>query len=377
MWLMLLFACEQEYNVVGKVDVNPGEVTACPFTRVEGTPFYAYDCNPVFPPVGDDGAPVREGWYDNLRTVAFHVTEVADHPIYQAWYVGERDRGYGLGYAVSADGTNWTTHASNPQLESLGPATWDGEKLSGAQVVWDGDRYVMLYQGLNSSRDTWGLGVATSPDGRAWQRTTTDPVIDFTSSSLGVRWCWPLGLASVSAGLTGYIGGSPYEPLADLADQTCAAYPINAFDVNNWVPNTSVVAFDVGAPGAWDDQGISSMAIAELEGTRYLFYSAFGRWRCHPSGFTSDDHAACDPTDDYRAADGTYFGYAVEEGGVWVRKGQVPLHVDADGRVVSVGARTVGARIHLWLNDRYGDANAIGYFLFDPTAAAEEDGGAP
>lgn len=376
MWLLAFMACEQEYVLSGAVDVNPAAVTECPFSRVENTSFYAYDCNPVFPPVDEAGTPVTESWYGNLRTVAFHVTHVADHPFYQAWYVGESAGDYGLGYAISEQGTQWSTHPENPLLGSPGASAWDGEKLSGLQVVWDARSagYVMLYQGLNSATDTWGLGVASSPDGHTWQRTTSGPVIDFTSSVMGLRWCWPLGLTATPSGLTGYIGGSPYDALADLRDQTCAAYPINAIDVNNWMPNPSLQVFDVGPEGAWDDQGISSMAIAELDGKRYLFYSAFYRWICYPSGWTSDDHSTCDFTDDYRTADGTFFGYAVEENGMWVRQGQVPLHVDGAGKVGAVGAQTVGSRIHLWINDRYGENNAIGYFLFDPQAAAEEDG---
>lgn len=377
MMLLLWSACSPDYNLKGQVNVNPGEVTECPFTRVPGTPFYTYDCNPVFPPVDDSGVPVTEDWYSSIRTVAFSVAMVADHPFYQAWYVGESDQGYGLGYAVSTEGTQWVAHSENPSLRSPGSTAWDGEKLSGVEVVWDAktSQYVMIYQGLNSSLHTWGLGVATSEDGAAWERTTTTPVVDFTSSVLGLRWCWPLGLSVTSAGLTGYIGGSPFDVMSDLADETCDAYPLNAFDVNNWLPNPNVQEFRVGERGEWDDQGISSMAIAELNGTRYLFYSAFGRWICQPSGWTSDDHTSCSLDDDFQTADGTYFGYAVEKDGQWVRQGQIPLHVDADGKVGTVAAHAVGTRIHLWINDRYGDANGIGYFLFDPDAAAAEDGG--
>ena len=115
------------------------------------------------------------------------------------------------------------------------------------------------------------------------------------------------------------------------------------------------------------------MAIAELNGARYLFYVAFGRWVCQPSGRSSDRYDSCDFSDSYVSGDQSYFGYAVEEDGRWVRRGRVPVHMDEAGGVGAVAAQTVGSRIHLWITDTYGDTNAIGYFLFDPKAAREED----
>ena len=44
--------CGSDYDLVGGVDVNPGDVTECEFTPVPGTRASEYACNPVFP--GDD-----------------------------------------------------------------------------------------------------------------------------------------------------------------------------------------------------------------------------------------------------------------------------------------------------------------------------------
>ena len=95
---------------------------------------------------------------------------------------------------------------------------------------------------------------------------------------------------------------------------------------------------------------------------------------CQPSGWDSDRHDTCDLFDSYVSGDKSFFGYAVEEDGVWVRRGKVPLEMDSiKGGVGNVAAQTVGSRIHLWVTDNYGGNSAIGYFLFDPKAAAEED----
>jgi len=374
---LLLMSCGNDYELKpGPVDVDPGDVTACGFTRVESSSFYRYDCNPVFPPRDADGAVVGEAWASDIGSVAFHVTEVVDHPFYQAWYLGRREDGYGLGYAVSAEGTAWETHPDNPLLDNPSPTSWDADSMDGMQVVWDTDteQYVMLYQGFNVGAGLWGLGVATSPDGTDWTRLPSNPVIDFTSLDASVKWCWPLGLSrGAVGGFTGYIAGGPNDVFAVLEDQICEAYTINASTVNNWEPRTNEVVFPVGSRGEWDDQGIASMAIAELNGARYLFYVAFGRWVCQPSGRDSDRYDECTFGDQYVSGDQSYFGYAVEEDGRWVRRGKVPLHMNPEGGVAAVGAQTVGSRIHLWVTDDYDGSSAIGYFLFDPKAAREED----
>ena len=42
-------ACSSTLWTTGeRPDVNPGDVTECPFTEIDGTGFQSYDCNPVF-----------------------------------------------------------------------------------------------------------------------------------------------------------------------------------------------------------------------------------------------------------------------------------------------------------------------------------------
>lgn len=354
---ILLAGCDQDYEVVPKpVDVNPGDITECGFTRVEDTAFYRYDCNPVFSTTG-------ETWADTIRGTTFLVTEVLDHPFYQLWYTGvpedDGSEAFGLGYAVSPDGTQWTPHKENPLLaEPADRDAWDADAMDGMAVVWDPDsaQYVLLYQGYNLEGTTdWGLGVATSPDGVAWRRINANPVVNLSQGSgRVVGWCWPLGLTLGDiAGYTGYVAGY------DNAGR-CEVYRINASSVSEWAPSPDLV-FGAGARGEWDDEGFISLAIAELKGTRYMFYVGFSDW---------EDHGT------YRSAMHPFLGMAVNEGGEWVRQGGiVPIHNTEDGAVSAVAARTVGSRIHLWITDDYEGKSAVGYFLFDPEAAAAEDGG--
>ena len=47
-------ACGSDYDLVGGVDVNPGDVTECEFLPVPGTRISEYACNPVFPGESDE-----------------------------------------------------------------------------------------------------------------------------------------------------------------------------------------------------------------------------------------------------------------------------------------------------------------------------------
>jgi hypothetical protein len=354
-WL-LLAACSTDYELKpGPVDVNPGDVTACAFTRVEDSAFYRYDCNPVF-----SVAATGDSWAGDIGSVAFAVTEVLDHPFYQAWYVGApsaSDYGdYGIGYAVSPNGTDWESHPENPLLEEPAASAWDGDMMDALQVVWDPEtaQYVMLYQGFNIDLGRWGMGVATSSDGVGWAKLPSNPVVDFTESA-GMAWCWPLGLSLGSvAGFTGYAAGARG---STSGNDACELYRINASNVNDWQPDSERV-MAAGASGQWDDEGFLSVAVEEIDNQRYLFYAGFGGWEEHGT---------------YRSTKNQFFGYAIEEDDGWVRRGQIPLHMTAGGEVSAVAARRVGGRIHLWVTDVYEGTSAIGYFLFDPVAAAAED----
>lgn len=351
--LLLLAACSDYDLVAGPVDVDPGDVVDCAFTRVEDTDFYAYDCNPVFTTTG-------EAWAPTIDSTTFVVTEVMGHPFYQLWYTGVPDADalgdYALGYAVSADGTEWIPNPENPLLEDEAGA-WDASSMDAMQVVWDPGtgQYVMVYQGLNEAQGNLDLGVATSPDGVAWTRYAGNPVLDLTAAAAGLQgWCWPLGLSlGPVTGYTGYIAG-----IADRSD-ACEVYQLNAADITTWTPSDDKV-LPAGEDGEWDDKGFVSLATAELDDHAYLFYAGFGDWQQTGAYQTSRHH---------------FFGMAEEQDGHWVKHGApIPLNTTEEGEVVSVAARKVGSRIHLWVTDNWGDTSGVGYFLFDPHRAAQEDG---
>jgi len=347
--------CVTDYELNAEpVNVDPGEVTDCGFTQVESTDFYRYDCNPVF-------TTTDESWAGNIDSTAFLATEVLGHPFYQMWYTGvpaglDAYGDFGLGYGVSANGTNWEVHPNNPLLEEPAPNQWDADAMDAMQVVWDPNdlRYVMIYQGYNLNRSDWGLGVATSDDGLVWTRSANNPVLDLTAPTGNVMgYCWPLGLSLGSVvGYTGYVAGY------DQMDGACEVYTIDAGSVDTWTPNQQVV-LPAGQPFDWDSQGFLSTAITALEGQNYMFFSGFGGWENHGT---------------YRSTKNQFFSFAKQSAtGGWEKHGEIiPLHLDPQGYIGFVAAQTVGDRIHLWVQDIYDGNYAVGYFLYDPNREATE-----
>ena len=352
-WL-LLAGCQQEYDVTPRPpEVDPGSVTDCDFTRVGDTDFYEYDCNPVFTTTGEDWAP-------DIGTTAFAVTEVLGHPFYQMWYQGVTDEDfgdYGLGYAVSAEGTDWDPSPANPLLTESDEDAFDTSTMDSLQVVWDPetDQYVMLYQGINIPQNIWGLGVATSPDGQDWTRLADNPILDLTAPSGNVvGYCWPLGLTlREGSGFEGYIAGY------DRDGGPCQVYKIDADNVRDWAPG-DVPVLPAGESGEWDDQGTISLAIASLSDSRYMFYVGFGDWEEHPG---------------YRNSSAMYLGWATSFDGQWIKaRDPLPLNRTEAGEISAVAAVAIGDRIHLWITDDYDGVQAVGYFLYDPTRDDEKGG---
>ncbi|TNE86943.1 MAG: hypothetical protein EP330_20255 [Deltaproteobacteria bacterium] len=376
--LLALAGCKNDYELSGeRPNVDPGEVTECGFTGVTGTRISRYDCNPVFTTTG-------ESWASEIGSVAFHTTEVLGHPFYQIWYVGWPTGGnygsYSMGYAVSGDGTNWDAHPQNPMVASQGNETWDTDLMDGLQVVWDdaGSRYVAAYQGANIGTDpltdpsSFGLGVLTSPDGVTWTRHPNNPVMDFSDIlASGPRACWPLSLTASGGAFTSYLGASEgdYDPLFDpdcddpfglgLGDPcvpACELYIGTSSDLANWTVQPNPV---MRTDQWYELKGIASAAVAELDGVKYLFYISFERW------VTSGG--------DIVTADGIHFNMATSSDGgqTWIKDPMNPLDQLAMTTPVaarSVGAQTVGRRIHFWIGDDYPEAggDGVGYFIFEP-----------
>jgi hypothetical protein len=350
--VLVTAGCGQDYTVLQPPDVDPDDVTECPFSPVSGTRFSRYDCNPVF-------ASTDEDWVEGgVGSVGFHAEEVLGHAFYQMWYAtGRSDGRWGLGYAISPDGTNWTALDDNPVFGN--PNTgWNRDVMGSVQIVWQGDaqQYVLVYQGINFDTDGNGLGVLTSTDGQTWEEGNGgQPLIELSEQIGGVSYCWPLALTwDGFGGFRGYINGG-----RAAQNDVCEVYTYAGNDIFEIRPDNDAPVLAAG-PGAYDRKGVASAAVVKLGETWYMFYSGIRDWEPIPNT-------------NFVAAYDTKLSLATSPDGVnWTKSEDNPIDeislVRGPSVIGNIAAQVVGPRIHLWIDDYYEDidASAVGYFLYEP-----------
>lgn len=359
-----LAACGQDYDLAAPVDVDPASVTACPFTPIPGTRFKRYDCNPVFTGSNED-------WIDGggVGSVGFHAELVLGHPVYQMWYsTGWKDGNYGVGYAISNDGTDWTPSPANPVHTDPGQG-WNRDTMGSLTVTWDAfaKQYVLSYQGVNYTTNGNGLGMLTSPDGREWTEANDgDYFIALSEPLNGVRYCWPLAFTwDADAGYLGYINGGQ-----GATSDLCEVYGYGGPSLDDISASPQVLL--PAGPG-WDRKGASSAAVVKFDDTFYMFYVGFNEWVQDPN-----DPDFINPYDQQ-------LGIATSPDGItWTKDEANPYRdvalVNEPAVLGSVAAQVVGRRIHLWIGDAYldyvapgetepADVYGIGYYLYEPDSA--------
>ena len=113
-------------------------------------------------------------------TVIYSFDILKKDSLYYMWYTGrsKKDNTGWIGFAWSADGLSWTKH-QEPVLKPSKDDEWDAWGLDGAQVLFDGVRYHMWYNGNAAGIPVIGrAGYATSNDGIYWKKHPSNPVLD-------------------------------------------------------------------------------------------------------------------------------------------------------------------------------------------------------
>lgn len=83
---------------------------------------------------------------------------------------------YNLNLAQSQDGLHWTKYQGNPIL--LPEEPWEMSGIVYPSVIYDGSRFVMLYDNWDRS----GFGMATSTDGITWKKDPKNPVFGINNT---------------------------------------------------------------------------------------------------------------------------------------------------------------------------------------------------
>jgi hypothetical protein len=96
------------------------------------------------------------------------------------WYAGEEPgKSFGIGYATSPDGMNWTKHQGNPVMK--GESGFAVSHVQPSTIVKRDSLYMMWFNERHSD-NLWCIGYAESEDGINWSKYENNPVLDIGRS---------------------------------------------------------------------------------------------------------------------------------------------------------------------------------------------------
>ncbi len=116
--------------------------------------------------------------WEKVAVMCPHVAWEEERGEFRMWYSGgdpyEPDA---IGLATSRDGLHWTKHPDNPVFRSDPRLAWERHKVTAAQVVRRDGWYYLFYIGFRDV-DHAQIGLARSRDGiGGWQRLPANPIV--------------------------------------------------------------------------------------------------------------------------------------------------------------------------------------------------------
>lgn len=201
------------------------------------------------------------GWESNG---VFNPAVIADSGLYKMWYAGVDSGGVvGIGYATSPDGVAWTKYGSNPVLSVRGSGSWEDEDVTDPTALKVGSTYHLWYRGYDGL--TSRIGHATSGDGITWVKDPANPVLDLGPSG---DWDWldVYGPSVIQVGTDyqlWYSGGT-------LPEAWQTGYALSSDGVH-WTRQQMLIP--EGSPGAFDDASADYPAVIAEGSSFKIWYS--------------------------------------------------------------------------------------------------------
>jgi hypothetical protein len=194
-----------------------------------------------------------------------------DGTTYRMWFSCREDTADKLeiGYAESLDGIHWTKHTAWPggptvAVLSTTPGTFDAVDVTSPHVLFDAGIYKMWYQGTDASR-VERIGYATSADGVHWVKNGSAVLEEGNTGDFderGVRQ--PCVILEGSTYIMGYAGaGDDRRHRLGLAVSS---------DGTTWTRYGHNPVLDLGAPGSFDEDGLSAPWILKVGSTFHVWF---------------------------------------------------------------------------------------------------------
>lgn len=203
-----------------------------------------------------DGSNSRTVWGDWDGGGVHMSIVISDIGTYKMWYAGWGLRGQGFGLATSPHGITWTKYASNPVFTAT--VDWEQGSIGHPHVIKDGTTYEMWY-GPNDER----IGYAWSSDGIHWTKYANNPVLE------GTPGAWDEG--GVGAPFVIKLGPSDYRMWYQSGGRIGYATSTNGVE---WTKHISPV-LTPGPDGAWDDSGVWDPNVLYQGGLYHMWYAGY------------------------------------------------------------------------------------------------------
>ncbi|MCX5684084.1 MAG: hypothetical protein NT049_10410 [Planctomycetota bacterium] len=138
-------------------------------TSTDGVTWKRMSAKPVLAP---------EKPWEKVAVMCPHVLWDEQTKLFRMWYSGgEQYEPDAIGYATSPDGLTWARHEGNPVIKPDPGIPWEQHKLTGVQIIRQGDWHLMFYIGFRDV-DRAQIGVARSRDGLTnWQKLPANPIL--------------------------------------------------------------------------------------------------------------------------------------------------------------------------------------------------------
>lgn len=179
----------------------------------DGNHWYRYGSEPVLD-LGPEGAwdgplPGSSSAFDTMGTVI-----KGEDGTWRMWYSGWQYStdftNYGIGYATSTDGINWTRDPDNPIFYYSDGEAWRDSRTYTPSVLYSATRfdghgpgaaYKMWFSGKASATGNYSIGYASSPPDTVWVDTT------YTPGSAGGHTYGYDAFNTVQGGINGVVAG--------------------------------------------------------------------------------------------------------------------------------------------------------------------------
>jgi predicted GH43/DUF377 family glycosyl hydrolase len=225
--------------------------------------------------------------------------------VYYNFYSGFDGRTWHTGLATSSDGVHWQKQG---RIISPDAASWeDGYWATNGAAVWSGTEFFYWYQA--GSRDTPGIGLAQSSDGKRWRKQPA-PVLE-----TGPRGSWDeRGVADPDVIRIGDFHYMYYLGQDRARRQRLGV--ARSRDGVRWEKLRANPILELGADGTFDENGLGEPAVWQSHGEYWMLYTGRDRtenrrlglarstdgvtWKKLPGSFAGSERwnskVICDPS---------------------------------------------------------------------------------